>query len=512
MDNITTHTLEIDLVPLEDDVLTCLELDTLVKDCDVDGVVSDHVTTVAQSLVKVQDCVGVVGRVQSFGEMGEMVLGRMMGLMLEEWDPFREDGTGGVGSGLGEVTKDGENNEVKGDITAMIILDRKVDMVTPMLTPLTYEGLLDDVLKIDSGLIKVSTDIIDPQESTDESTPPAADRPTHMTLPLNDMDTLYVEVRDQHVEKFGTFLQNQAKALKESHANFSDKNKDLTELHQFVKQIPIFTQSLKSLTNHIHLAELVKQTTERSEFRQRWQTERSMVESETCYEVLEDLIASQYPPLRLLRLLCLQSLTGGGLKAAKFDSLRREVVQTYGYEYLFVLQNLEKLGLLKKRESMWMETASPFTIIRKQFVLINAEVDPIDPNDVSFVSSGYAPISARIVQTAIKGWGGKEEALKYLPGRGIDIQQRYPPEDFASALKREAGPSLGIVGKKLSGGGSPRDDDGNKPVLLVYFVGGVTYMEIAAMRFLSKRPSFPYSIVCCTTKIINGSTLLHSLS
>lgn len=183
------------------------------------------------------------------------------------------------------------------------------------------------------------------------------------------------------------------------------------------------------------------------------------------------------------------------------------------YEYLFLLQNLEKLGLLKKRESMWMETASPFTTIRKQFVLINAEVDPIDPNDVSFVSSGYAPISARIVQTAIKGWAGKEEALKYLPGRGIDIQQRYPPEDFASALKREVGPSLGILGKQLSGGsGGLADDNGNKPVLLVYFVGGVTYMEIAAMRFLSKRPSFPYSIVCCTTKIINGSTLLQSLS
>ena len=56
-----------------------------------------------------------------------------------------------------------------------------------------------------------------------------------------------------------------------------------------------------------------------------------MLESEACYDVLEDLIACQYPPMRLLRLLCLQSLTSGGLKAAKFESLRREVVQTYGY-------------------------------------------------------------------------------------------------------------------------------------------------------------------------------------
>mmetsp|Transcript_14964 Transcript_14964/g.24329 ORF Transcript_14964/g.24329 Transcript_14964/m.24329 type:complete len:82 (+) Transcript_14964:343-588(+) len=51
-----------------------------------------------------------------------------------------------------------------------------------------------------------------------------------------------------------------------------------------------------------------------------------------------------------------------------------------------------------------------------------------------------------------------------------------------------------------------------KPVLLVYFVGGVTFMELAALRFLSRRPSFPYSVVCCTTEIVNGGTLLRSLS
>jgi hypothetical protein len=36
-------------------------------------------------------------------------------------------------------------------------------------------------------------------------------------------DSLYAEVRDQHVEKFGSFLQNRALALKESHANFTNK-------------------------------------------------------------------------------------------------------------------------------------------------------------------------------------------------------------------------------------------------------------------------------------------------
>ena len=87
-------------------------------------------------------------------------------------------------------------------------------------------------------IIKVETDVISPPDEetaatasgTNTSTS-AQNRPKYMHLPLNDLDTLYVEVRDHHVEKFGSFLQEQAKALKESHANFSDKNKDLTEIH-----------------------------------------------------------------------------------------------------------------------------------------------------------------------------------------------------------------------------------------------------------------------------------------
>ena len=364
-------------------------------------------------------------------------------------------------------------------------------------------------------IIKIETDILSPPEEASEpsgavnsSNSADVERPKYMHLPLNDLDKLYVEVRDQHVEKFGSFLQQQALALKASHTNFSDKNKDLSEIHQFVKQIPIFTKNLKSLTNHINLAELVKRNSEQTEFRQRWETERSMIESETCYDTIEDLIASQYPPFRLLRLLCLQSLTNGGIKTSRYDLLKREVVQTYGYEYLFLLQNLEKMGMLKKRETFF-DTTSSFATIRKQLALIQADVDPSDPDDISYVSSGYAPISVRIVQTAVKGWSGKEDVLRELPGRGVDIIQRSPPEDFLTAVRQKSGSTLDIWATQSVEKEITRIED--KPVLLVYYVGGVSYAEIASFRFLSRRMNFPYQVVICTTKIINGSSFIRSL-
>ena len=172
-----------------------------------------------------------------------------------------------------------------------------------------------------------------------------------------------------------------------------------------------------------------------------------------------------------------------------------------------MLRNLEKIGLLRRRETLWMDSASPFNALRKSLILINAEVNTVEPDDVSYVSSGYAPVSVRLVQSAVQGWRGKEDSvLKELPGRLVDITQHYPPEDLSTAVKRRSGPSLGALAAELSASGG-----GRKPTLIVMYIGGVTHMEIAALRFLSKRPSFPYHIICITTKVVNGSTLLRSL-
>ena len=54
-------------------------------------------------------------------------------------------------------------------------------------------------------------------------------------------------------------------------------------------------------------------------------------------------------------------------------------------------------------------------------------------------------------------------------------------------------------------------DDGGKRVMLVLFVGGVSYLEIAALRYLSKEPSFPFTILTASTSVISGSSFLNSI-
>jgi hypothetical protein len=48
-------------------------------------------------------------------------------------------------------------------------------------------------------------------------------------------------------------------------------------------------------------------------------------------------------------------------------------------------------------------------------------------------------------------------------------------------------------------------------VVLVMFIGGVTFAEVAALRFLSRRPDTNAEFVIATTKLISGNTLIQSL-
>lgn len=66
--------------------------------------------------------------------------------------------------------------------------------------------------------------------------------------------------------------------------------------------------------------------------------------------------------------------------------------KTYGYQYLFALNNLEAVGLLKKREKGWVGTAdtgSPWPSLRRALRLVNDAVDVRSPDDIAYVSSGW---------------------------------------------------------------------------------------------------------------------------
>ncbi|KAH8052875.1 hypothetical protein JL720_14809 [Aureococcus anophagefferens] len=265
--------------------------------------------------------------------------------------------------------------------------------------------------------------------------PPAKPGAETTVAALNSNDALYAEVRDLNIEKLGVHLRTRAKEIKAIQEEFrANKDASITEIHDFVKRIPGLSQNYNSVKTHVNVTEVVNKTTHGHDFRGAgtWSGRCSRATRST----IEDRIAQQEPPMATLRLLCLQSLCGGGIKGqAKYDFLRREVLQTYGFELIGTLYQLEKAGLLSKAKEGTVATnlllggadgAGSFAQLRKALKLIVDDVDPHDPRDIAYVS-------------------------------------RAAPPDATTGLK---------------------------PVMVVFFVGGVTYAEIAALRFLSKRDDF----------------------
>ncbi|RHY31974.1 hypothetical protein DYB32_002994 [Aphanomyces invadans] len=492
-----------DLVPVEEDILS-LELSEGFNDLFVHNDRS-HLHTVAGSVNKLQTLFGQIPNVKYKGSMSQVVV-ESMALFQKK---LRADGH--------------SNGSVEPEIDTLILLDRTVDLVSPLVTPFTYEGLLDEIIGITNGVVKVDAELVE-DDSDKSKKAAAAPRGGLVPVNLNSTDSLYAEVRDFHTERLGAHLQNKAREIRERYEEFRKKNASISEIRDFVKRIPGLKQSYAALQLHINFAEvlldlpdaiprqsdvlsqLIKRTTDSKAFTDLWHHERSMLEGQSLLEELEELIGLQEPLLKVLRLLCLQSLTSGGIKAKSFDLLRRELIQTYGFEMLLVLGNLEKVGLLRRQDSLFpVASSSAFLTVRKSLRLINDNVNVLNPKDIAYVTKGYAPLSVRLVEIAATnrmthttGWKTIQDTMKQLPGPSDEISQVPPTTATADAT--------GATDKKEKGFGADE-----RRVMVVYFVGGVTFMEIAALRHLSKQPECPFDIVIATTKILNGNSLIKSI-
>jgi len=170
-----------------------------------------------------------------------------------------------------------------------------------------------------------------------------------------------------------------------------------------------------------NIAERISETTRSPAFLRRLEAEQGMVAcgpQQAGLEFVEECIFRGEPLLRVLRLACLCSVVNGGIKQSALRQLKRELLHTYGFELLFTLANLERAGLLRKQDG------GNWSKVVKALNLVVEDVDEANPQDIAYVFSGYAPLSVRLVQQAVRGkWRQMEEVLRLLPGPTVDETQ-----------------------------------------------------------------------------------------
>ncbi|XP_072163867.1 vacuolar protein sorting-associated protein 33A-like [Diadema setosum] len=459
----------LDLLPMDSDVLS-MESDLAFKECYLQGDPT-ALFHVAKSLMKVQALYGIIPHVYGKGEAARQVTEMLLRMRRETASTERP---------------------ITPQIDCLLLLDRNVDLLTPLATQLTYEGLIDEIYGIVNTTVKLPPEkFAKKDEDPKQQEKPAPDLPTEpKKIQLNSADELFSVIRDRNFHAVGPELSRRAKILSAQYEERKDA-KSVSAIRQFVSKLHHIQAAKMSLATHTSIAELIKERTDKETFMDSLQAQQEFmngIDTDKVNAYIEDCIARKEPLIKVLRLLCMQSVTNNGFKPKVYDFYRREILQTYGYDHLLTLQQLERAHLMKVQEQ------KTFPTIRKTLKLVKEDVNEQNPTDISYVYSGYAPLSVRLAQfLAGSGWRSIDEVLRLIPGSTIEEVQALPP-----GLKKKR-PMIG-------------DSQGDSPkVTLVFFLGGVTYAEIAALRFLSQQEDAPTEYVIATTKIINGHSWLKSM-
>lgn len=429
-------------------------------------------------------------------------------------------------------------------IEQLIIIDREVDFGTPLLTQLTYEGLIDEFVGIHNNQADIDTSVIGPgpQPATQRSSAaaPPAKPGLKRKIQLDSSDQLFSQLRDTNFAIVGDILNKVARRL-ESDYETRHTAQTTADLREFVNRLPAYQQEHQSLKVHTNLAEDIMRQTRSDIFRKVLEVQQSHAAgADTSYQHgnISELIARDVPLKTILRLLCLESCMSGGLRAKDLDHFKREILQAYGYQHLLTFRALEKMELLQPRGSATAMllpgavggtvagTKTNYSYLRKNLRLVVEEVSEKDPNDISYVYSGFAPLSVRLVQcilqkqfmmSLIKGGPPSSAAA---PTAQINTSNTSSPGwiGFEDIAKSARGSTFSIVQKgdekavraRQSVMSSGSNSGGHQKTVYVMFLGGITFTEIAALRYIAAREAGTRKLVICTTNILSGDRMMDA--
>nr|CAD7574916.1 unnamed protein product [Timema californicum] len=459
---VTIHTFSWELHRLDLNVLS-LELPNLFKMIFLDGDTS-FLPIVAHSLWSLQLLFGKIPLLLAQGRFATQVQ-NMIDIMLEEL---------------------GTPDNVSTEIGCMLLVDRDLDYATTLLTPVTYSGLLDEVFGISGGTVELDDRV------TGGNGP--------VTYRLSSTDGIYDEIKNKHFSDVYSFLSGKTKELQQEFER--SRKMALQEIKHYVStQLQKVTTVKRSLSYHIGACEVIVGEMGHR-FEDLHKVEQSMLEGryrrDNCNYVEECMVTSG--KITSLRLLSLMSLTQDGLSQDEATSLKTQFLHAYGYEHLVAFQNLEKLGLFTQQGSglLASETAGKladrvaqvvslpkrgvFQVTAHKLKLypnVSESYDLKNPKDMAYVFSGsYIPAVCQLLHLLIKQEQSIEEILKLIPS---------PSKWNGNSKTAEVAPRT----------------------FLVYFIGGITYAEIAAFQLLEKITGG--RILVAGTSIIGGNTLIESI-
>ncbi|NXM40120.1 VP33B protein, partial [Gymnorhina tibicen] len=468
------------LLPLDEDIIS-MELPEFFRDYFLEG---DHrwINPVARALQLLNSLYGPFGKTYGIGRCAKM--------SYELWRDLEEE-------------SESEGQGRKPEIGHVFLMDRDMDYVTALCSQVVYEGLVDDTFRIKCGSVDFGPDVT----SSDKS----------IKVLLNSQDKVFNQIRNEHFSSVFGFLSQKSRNLQAQYDR--RRGMDIKQMKDFVSQeLKGLKQEHRLLSLHIGACESIMKKKTKQDFQETIKAEHSLLEGFDVREstsFIEEHIDRQVSPIESLRLMCLLSITENGLIPKDYRSLKTQYLQSYGPEHLLTFHNLKRIGLLTEQSAGETLTAveskvsklvtdraagkitdafnslarkSNFRAISKKLGLIprlDGEYDLKMPRDMAYVFGGaYVPLSCKIIEQVLerRGWQGLEEVVRLLNGNEFSVSDSTVEDNPSWESQR---------------------------VVLAVFLGGCTFSEIAALRFLGKERGCKF--IFLTTAITNSARMMEAM-
>ncbi|AQZ13700.1 VPS33 (YLR396C) [Zygosaccharomyces parabailii] len=421
-----------------------------------------------------------------------------------------------------EAEEDSEKNFIKETLygdkysgleTDLLVVERDMDPMTPLLTQLTYAGLVDDLY---------------------EFTPDAKTRQRKELSLKYAEDEVWQDLKFLNFGDLGSKLNVMAKNSDERYAS-RPKTDNLGELKQFVDAIPELQESRKLINKHIDLSAGILNEVEneqQSQFNRILELEQNMLSGVldnrgSCDNILNLIYEGQLDSTRVVRLACLLSLCRNGFRDKDYELMKQELVDAFGIDICFQLERLASLGLFTSKSLLVHQN---FSLWKKEYRNISYWLDTLppaedrqdsakgEPRDASFAYCGVVPLSTRLIQMVYdrtvlsKNYNSQQPFIisrqPNIAKTAELISQIYGSPDF---IHQESWMSALRKNKRRVTIGQP--DPGASDIVLLVFLGGVTMGEIATLKFLQdklRQKEIYKRFIIVSDGVTNGNRITNS--
>lgn len=537
----------LNLIPYEDDLLS-LEKDEGFKEISVNGDFSMF-SDITQSLLQFQKQFGIIPKIKGLGEHAVQCC-RMLKLQTQEKILSSTD------SRMNEIPSIPKIDQI-------FFIDRSMDLMSPFITQLTYEGLIDELFGITSGYFKCPT-------LSDLSSVSGVGGGDGRIFLNSTLDPVFREIRDLNQIFIAKYLGNKEKEINEK-VKEKDTIKSVKELKKFVKEkLPQIKNEKRGVGVHFKIFQEIHRLIGQDLFRDRIFAEQGIVvgggiqrgggdsseeDEKKSFQFIKDCIMQKEDLYLVLRLLCLLSFVKNGIQEDEYNSIKKMIYMTYGFRSAFLIENLRKAGLLKpftggKGEGASIKTggmlSSMLSVLklggpsRQAWNKISQVYDLVDERkkgqneyQLHQVFSWVSPLSIKFVKRFNEKWLDQDDREFVLGERGGGMDTSSTPMGVGTPTTTPTTtPTIGGRGGEMPpppfsriptkenvpvfydkhNGAEFSFEKKKKKVVMVFFIGGVTYAEVNALRYLNRREDSKFYYVAATTKIINGNTFLESMN